>query len=211
MKPALFILTAFCAVTAVACGSAQKPEPSAATSSSALTAAPAAETKTKSAAEEWAEKKVAAEVASSKKNAKESSEGADPLAMNSELEESSIPKMEMTPANQVRAKSPGELHAAMGVVKSASSVDGAAKKLTQRLGKPNWTESPKSSSSASGSGEAAKRRIWVATSGTQCQRLILEADGSVEVETASKTEWRMLAASARQNPCTGEIKRGISK
>ena len=40
-------------------------------------------------------------------------------------------------------------------------------------------------------------------------RLVLEADGPAEIETASKTEWRMLTATARQNPCTGEIKRGI--
>lgn len=190
----------------VACGgSAQNAEPKTATSSAALTSAEAGEPSKKTAAEEWAEKKVAAESAAAKgKEPAKKAESADPLAMNSELEESSIPNVEITPAKQVRGKSPAELNAAMGVVKSASSVDGAAKKLTERLGKPSFVESPKGN-------DQAKRRIWVAASGNQCQRLVLEMDGSVELETASKTEWRMLSASARQNPCTGEIKRGISK
>lgn len=191
-------LASILCVALAACASAQKPEPMPATSAATLTSAESSSGK--SAAEQWAEKKAAAEAEDVKKAPREA---ANPLAMNSELEESSIPKTEITPANQVRAKSPGELNAAVGVVKASSSVDGAAKKLTQRLGKPNWTESPKSS-------ENAKRRVWVAASGGKCQRLVLEADGTVEVETATKTEWRMLTASARQNPCTGEIKRGIS-
>ena len=197
-----------CSLVLVACASAPKPEPTA-TSSAALTSAEPtdananADAKGKSAAEEWAEKKIAADAETAKKEAREPREALDPLAMGSELEESSIPKTEITPASQVRAKSPGELNAALGVVKSESSVDGAAQKLTQRLGKPTWTESPKGS-------ENAKRRVWVANTGAKCHRLVLEADGSVEVESASKTEWRMLTASARQNPCTGEIKRGIT-
>jgi hypothetical protein len=189
----------FLSLFIAACASAQKPaaEPTA-TSSAALTSA---ETGTaQSAAEKWAEKKAAAEAETAMKAPREA---ADPLAMNSELEESSIPATEITPKSQVRAKSPGELNAAASIVSSESSVDGAARKLTQRLGKPNWTEAPKSSASA-------KRRVWVAAAGGKCQRLVLEADGTVEVETAAATEWRMLTASARQNPCTGEIKRGIS-
>jgi hypothetical protein len=189
------------ALTACACSSAPPVTPTG-TSSAALTSAETSDKSGggKSAAEQWAEKKAAAEAASVKTAPRETS---DPLAMNSELEESSIPSTEITPASQVRAKSPGELNAAVGVVKSETSVDGAAKKLTERLGKPNWSEAPKSAMNA-------KRRVWVAAAGGQCQRLVLEADGTVEVETASKTEWRMLTASARQNPCTGEIKRGIS-
>lgn len=209
MKTALSSLSTLVAAalvwSLVACGgSAQNAEPKTATSSAALTSAEAGEPSKKTAAEEWAEKKVAAETAAAKGKEPKKAESADPLAMNSELEESSIPNVEITPAKQVRGKSPAELNAAMGVVKSASSVDGAAKKLTERLGKPSFVESPKGN-------DQAKRRIWVAASGSQCQRLVLEMDGSVELETASKTEWRMLSASARQNPCTGEIKRGISK
>lgn len=208
MKLARIVGLAVCAVLS-ACASAPKSEPaspsaSTATSSAALTSSDEPGTPVKTAAEAWAEKKAAAESESSKKESAKADDGAfDPLAMGSELEESSIPKTEITPAGQVRAKSPGELTAALGVVKAESSVEGAAKKLTQRLGKPSWTEAPKSS-------ENAKRHIWVAPAGAQCQRLILEADGSIEVETASKSEWRMLTASARQNPCTGEIKRGIT-
>lgn len=201
----LAITAGLFSVVLAACASAQKPEP-AATSSAALTSAESANANasSKSAAEEWAEKKIAAEAETAKKEAREPREALDPLAMGSELEESSIPKTEITPASQVRAKSPAELNAALAVVKSESSVEGAAQKLTHRLGKPTWTEAPKSA-------ENAKRRVWVANTGATCHRLVLEADGTVEVESASKTEWRMLTASARQNPCTGEIKRGIAK
>jgi hypothetical protein len=193
-------------VALTACASAPKPEP--ATAPPVTVTSAATDEGSKSAAELWAEKKIAAETDAAKKASSRSGGkdegGFDPLAMNNELEESSIPKLELTPAAQVRAKSPGELNAAVGVVKSENTVDGAAKKLTQRLGKPNWTEAPKGA-------ENTKRRVWVAPTGGTCQRLILEADGTVEVETASKTEWRMLTASARQNPCTGEIKRGIAE
>lgn len=190
------------------CASAQKPEPTA-SSAAALTSAEEpsageAPASGKTAAEDWAEQKVAAEAETAKKEAREPREALDPLAMGSELEESSIPKTEITPASQVRTKSPAELNAALGLVKSESSVEGAAQKLTQRLGKPTWTEAPKGA-------ENAKRRVWVANAGATCQRLVLEADGSVELDTAPKTEWRMLTASARQNPCTGEIKRGITE
>jgi hypothetical protein len=85
---------------------------------------------------------------------------------------------------------------ASATIPKESSVDGAAKKLTTRLGKPSWTEN-------------GSKRVWVATGGAQCHRLVLEPDGTAEVETASKTEWRMITATARMNPCTGEIKRGI--
>ena len=193
-------------VVLVACASAQRPEPVAATSSAALTSADAGKenassTSTKTAAEAWAEKKIAAEAETVNKEAP-AREALDPLATGSELEESSIPNVEITPASQVRAKGPGELNAAVRLVNAESSVDGATRKLTQRLGQPTWTETPK--------GSDAKRRVWVASTGATCHRLVLEADGSVEVETASKSEWRMLTASARQNPCTGEIKRGIT-
>ncbi len=198
----------FC-VALTACASAQKPEPATTTTASSSAALTSAETaddapsaNKKTAAEDWAEKKAAAEAETAKKEAP-SREALDPLAMGSELEESSIPNIDITPAKQVRAKSAGELSAAVGVVSSETSVEGAAQKLTQRLGKPSWTEAPKGSPNA-------KRRVWVANAGAKCSRLVLEADGSVEVESASKTEWRMLTASARQNACTGELERGIT-
>lgn len=159
----------------------------------------------KATAEQWAEQKIAAEIETTKKESSPVAQGDafDPLAISSELEEASIPTTEMTPSNQLRPKTPNELNAAIGVVTSESSVEGAAKKLTARLGKPSWTESSKGS-------DKAKRRVWVASHGDRCHRLVLEADGSVEVESASKSEWRLLSAMARQNPCTGEIKRGMS-
>lgn len=178
------------------CASAQKPEATA-TSSAALTSA---DSNGPTAAERWAEKKVAAEAATMKAAPRDSF---DPLGMGGDLEESSVPQIEITAAGQVRAKTPAEINAAVAAVKAASSVEDAAKRLSARLGKPSWTESMKGA-------EGSKRRIWVALSGAQCQRLVLEADGSVEVESAMRSDWRMLAASARQNPCTGELKRGLT-
>jgi hypothetical protein len=180
---------ASCFVLVAACGSAQKPD-----------APSAASPNGKTAAEEWAERKAAVEAEQVKRAPRGS---ADPLAMNSELEESAIPKTDITPKGQVRAKSPGELNAAMNDVKASSSVESAAKRLTARLGKPTWIESPKGQ-------EKSKRRIWVAPVGNQCHRLVLDSDGTALVETASQAEWRMLAATARQNPCSGEIKRGLN-
>lgn len=197
MKLAFVSPTVFCAVLA-GCASTPKPEPAAAPT---LTSAEAPDAR--SPIEKWADAKAAAApVESSPKH--EARESLDPLDVGSELEASAIPTIEMTPANQVRGKSPSELNAAVSLVKSAASVDDAAQRLTQRLGKPNWTEAPKSSVNA-------KRRIWVATGAAQCHRLVLESDGSVDVESVSKSEWQTMTASARQNPCTGEIKRGISK
>lgn len=178
-----------------ACGSTQTAEQTRTTSAALTVEASPNAKNAPSAAEKWAEDKVKEE----EKNAKRSgvtAKGGDPLAMNDALEDSAIPKVEMTPAREVRGKSRGDLDAAMGLLKSESSVDGAAKKLTVRLGKPSWTED-------------GSKRIWVAAAGAQCHRLVLEADGTAEIETASKSEWRMLTATARQNPCTGEIKRGI--
>ena len=193
MKTTLLFGLLFCA----ACGASNATSQTG-TTSAALTSDSAEKKAEPSAAEKWAEAKVAADAKQAKASGEKQTSG-DPLAMqNDAMEAAAIPKIEMTPARQVRAHSRGELDSAMGVMKSAATVDEAAKKLTARLGKPTWTEN-------------GNRRIWVANAGAQCHRLILEADGSAEVETASKTEWRMLSATAKQNPCTGEIKRGIEK
>jgi hypothetical protein len=200
MMRALFVGSLF---VLVACAAAPAPAPAVPSAATAPQAAPPEKTP----AQEWGEKKAESEpapaqaksAAPEKENEKES---LDPLA-SSELEESSLPNTEITPPKQVRAKRPRELNAALASVKSARSVDEAVKKLTKRLGKPTWTETPK--------GSSATRRVWVANAKNQCHRLVLEADGSVDVETMKKDDWRMLTATARQNPCTGEIKRGISK
>lgn len=189
----------FVVMAAVGCGSTQtQAGDQTRTTSSALTveASPAAKN-APSEAEKWAEQKVKDEAAAAKAKATGvAQKGGDPLAMNDALEESNIPKIEVTPARELRGKGRGDLDAAMGSVQSESSVDGAAKKLTARLGKPSWTEN-------------GTKRVWVAMAGGQCHRLVLEPDGTVEIETASKSEWRMLTATARMNPCTAEIKRGI--
>jgi predicted nucleotidyltransferase len=185
---------------AVGCGGSPKPAAApTSTTSAELADDGAAGDKTKTAAEAWAEKKAASEAkdAKAKKGAREE---LDPLSMNSDVESSAIPKIEMTPAKERHAHSRRDFDAAVSVVGSASSLDGAAKKLTARLGKPTWTEN-------------GQRRIWVAPvsgSSDKCHRLVLDADGSVQVDVASKKEWRGLSALAQQNPCTGEIKRGIS-
>lgn len=193
MKTSLLFGLLFCA----ACGASNATSQTG-TTSAALTSDSAEKKAEPSAAEKWAEAKVAADAKQAKASGEKQASG-DPLAMqNDAMEQAAIPKIEMTPARQVRAHSRNELDSAMSVMKSAATVDEAAAKLTARLGKPSWTEN-------------GNRRIWVANAGAQCHRLILEADGSAEVETASKTEWRMLSATAKQNPCSGEIKRGIEK
>src|SRR5687768_8451437 len=89
------LLFAFMAVGVVGCGSTQTAEQTR-TTSAALTVEPsqkAAPTE----AEKWAEQKVKEE----EKKAKSSgvaAKGGDPLAMNDALEESNIPKVELTPA-----------------------------------------------------------------------------------------------------------------
>jgi hypothetical protein len=192
-------LSCLSSLSLLACGATQTAEQTR-TTSAAITVEAPSQKAAPSEAEKWAEQKVKEEALAQKAKGSGSGfaqKGGDPLAMNDALEDSAIPKIEMTPAREVRGKSRGDLDAAMKMMESESSVDGAAKTLTMRLGKPSWTEN-------------GTKRVWVATGGgAQCHRLVLEPDGTAEVETASKTEWRMVAATARMNPCTGEIKRGI--
>lgn len=180
----------------LACGSSQTASATR-TTSAALTVEADGEPAGPTTAEKWAEEKVLADAKLAGGGARASG-GGDPLAVDGALEDASIPKIERASAKELRAKGRSDLDAGMALVKSSSSVDDAVKKLTVRLGKPTWTEN-------------GARRIWVAAAGAQCHRLVLEADGSVEIETASKSEWRLLAATAKQNPCSGEIKRGIDK
>ena len=127
---------------------AEKPRVEAvSTTSAAMTKAeePASATS----AEQWAEAKVAKESAKGAE-AKKVTEGLDPLSEGASLEAASIPKIERTDKKQVRAKTRGELDAALSVVKTAASVEEAATKLTARLGKVSWTEN-------------GSKRVWVAT------------------------------------------------
>ncbi len=197
MKLASSLACAF-VLSLVACGGSQKPaEEPTASSQAALSSSSEeekGEPKTKSAAEEWAEKKVASEESKAKTVSRESG---DPLAMNSDVENASIPKIEMTPKKELRHKGKGDLYAAVSLMRSASTVEEAAKKISTRLGKPTWTEN-------------GQRHIWVVMAGDKCHRLVLSPDGAADVEDASAKEWRSLSALAQMNPCTGEIKRGIS-
>jgi hypothetical protein len=176
-------------VGVVACGGAPKP----AVATTTITAAPVLKEDSRSAAERWAESKMDKEIAETKKQPREA---LDPLSESGALEAASIPKVELTPAKELRGKSRGELDAAIGVVKSAATVDEAAKKLVARLGKPTWIEN-------------GQKRVWVANDGARCHRLVLDADGSVEVQAATRSESIMLTALARQSACTGEITRGV--
>jgi hypothetical protein len=172
-----------------ACASAPKPAVATATT----TAAEVKPDDGKTAAERWAESKMDKEEASMKAGPREA---LDPLSESGALEASMIPKVELTPKKELRGKSRGDLDAAIGLVKSASTVEEAQKKLAVRLGKPTWVEN-------------GHKRVWVAADGARCHRLVLEEDGNVSVETAAKDDWTMLSALAKQNPCTGEIKRGL--
>lgn len=147
----------------------------------------------KTAAEAWAEAKIAKENETAKP--RPTGEALDPLSEGAALEAANIPKIEKTDKKLVRSKTRGELDAALSVVKTASTVDEAATKLTARLGKVSWTEN-------------GSKRIWVALEGNRCHRLVLEADGSVNVETVAKSDVIRLTATVRQDPCTGEIERG---
>src|SRR3954471_24875375 len=84
-------------------------------------------------------------------------EALDPLAVGGALEAASIPKIEQTPSKELRPKSRADLEAAMSMVKNESTLDGAVKRVTQRLGKATWTED-------------GKKRIWVAKDGKACHR-----------------------------------------
>lgn len=184
-------------LVALVFGCATKPPEAPVTTPVALTKAEVpAETKSApgpTSAEAWAEAKVAKENA---ETARAPREGLDPLAVNGTLEEAAIPKIELTPAKELRSKSHGDLEAGLAIVQKEKSFDGALKALTVRLGKPTWTEN-------------GQKRIWIAKDGKGCHRFVLDADGEVALESASMTEWRMLSALAQQNACTGEVRRGV--
>lgn len=125
----------------------------------------------------------------------EKKESLDPLSVGGSLEASAVPNVVKTPAKELRPLSRVDLDQAMKVLEGAGDPDAAVKKLVARLGKPTWTEND-------------KKRVWIAKEGKACHRFTLENDGQADIETAPATEWRMLSANAKQNACTGEIKKG---
>jgi hypothetical protein len=209
--PALAPCVSTLLVTFCLAGCASTPK----TDATALTAgtlargpkeASASEADERSGAERWADeqaKKDAEREAREMRESKKGSTALDPLETGGEIEESSIPNVTLTPSGKLRAKTLGDLRAALGMVRETGTLEAAVKTFSDRLGPPTWVESPKGS-------DNAKRRVWVSASGSRCHRLVLEPDGAMEIDSASKTEPRMLSASARQNPCTGEITRGLS-
>jgi hypothetical protein len=158
----------------------------------------------KSTAELWAERKVAAELAAEKGMPRRevAASEKDPLAVHSAIEQQAIPITEVTPTSEVRGKQPSELNVAFAQLPNARSVDGAITMFTRMLGKHSWTEAPRTAPNA-------KRYVWIAKVTGQCHRLVLEPDGSAEIETIQESEWRMVAGAVRQNACTGEIKHGL--
>lgn len=119
----------------------------------------------------------------------------DPLSVGSDLEAAAVPTIVQTPAKELRPQSRAGFESALKLMQGEGTPEAAAKKLTARLGKPTWIES-------------GKKRVWIAKDGKSCHRFVLDADGQADLETASASEWRMLTALAKQNACTGEIKRG---
>ncbi len=177
------------ALVLVGCASApQKPvaEPTGVTSQAIAVEAPAARS---------LEKEPEVEVPAPAL-AKSEPKSMDPLAIDASLEASSVPKIEVTPKKEVRAHNRGELAATATALQQDTSLEQATKHAVARLGKPTWIEN-------------GNKRVWVALDGAQCHRLVLAADGSVDLETVQKTERTMLSALARQNVCTGEIERGV--
>lgn len=152
------------------------------------------EAPSQSAAEAWAEKKAHAEESAAPESS--GSAGADPLAVGDTLASASTTKIELTNARELRRKTRRDLEDGQKIVEKATTFEEAVQKLGTRLGKPNWIES-------------GKKRVWVVTEGTQCYRLMLDADGSTETDTASTTESRMLSALSQQNPCTGAVQNGM--
>jgi hypothetical protein len=145
----------------------------------------------KSGTELWAEKKSREEVVSPS-----TTPAMDPMTVDGAMESALIPNIELTPPKELRPKTRRDLEDGLRLAQKAETFEEATKKLSARLGKPNWTEN-------------GQRRVWIAKDGANCHRLILATDGSVETEIAPMTEWRMLSGLAQQNPCTGEVQRGV--
>lgn len=121
----------------------------------------------------------------------------DPLALDGVAEAATVPTVTRTPARELRKKTHADLDFAMKLAKKADTADQAAESITRRIGKPTWTEAD------------GQRRVWVAEEGTKCHRLILDADGDLELEEGPAGEWKTISAFAQQQFCTGEIRKGL--
>jgi hypothetical protein len=105
-----------------------------------------------------------------------------------------LPEIVFTPKGELRKNGASDLKEAFALATRQSGTEAAATKLTKRLGKPTWVEN-------------GQRRVWVVGDAQQCQRLILNGDGSVDLDGAPRSEWTMLSTFARQNICSGQVER----
>jgi hypothetical protein len=146
------------------------------------------------AAEAWAEKRSREEEAATPR-APDATTG-DPMAIGDELESGVSTKIELTPPAQIRVKSIADLNDGRKLAEKTANYDEAVKTLRIRLGKPNWIEN-------------GKKQVWVARDATNCYRLTIGGDGTLESDTVPVGEWRMLSAYTQQNACTGATKGGV--
>jgi len=105
-----------------------------------------------------------------------------------------LPRIVFTPKRELRHNGASDLKEAFAIAMRQAGTEAAATKLTKRLGKPNWVEN-------------GQKRVWVVGDAQQCQRLILNGDGSVDLDGAPRSAWTMLSTFARQNICSGQVER----
>ncbi len=103
-----------------------------------------------------------------------------------------LPMIVFTPPTELRANTRAKLDGALKAIKGQTTAAGVAAVLTRLLGKPTWIEDERT-------------RVWVATDTTQCVRLVLQGDGSVDHEAMRSTESKSLSRTARQNLCSGQV------
>lgn len=106
-------------------------------------------------------------------------------------EEAPLPKIDFTPANELRANTRAKFNSALASVKRMTNASTVTSTLTRTLGKPTWIEND-------------TKRVWV-TKDTDCVRLVQQEDGSVDLEIMRFSESKMISPTKRQNLCTGEI------
>ena len=109
-----------------------------------------------------------------------------------EIPDEPLPNVAFTPEGELRTNSEAKLNAAAKSLKGLSTPAAVAASLTRSLGKPTWIEDEKT-------------RVWIAQEPTKCVRLVMQEDGSVDLESMRFTESKTLSRSARQNLCTGKI------
>jgi hypothetical protein len=177
MKPASLISCLGLCLVLPACASAPRPAASAPT----ITSAPAPK-----ASEE--------QTAPAQTKASDARAG-DPLALTGAL---ALPKVEITPAKQLRRSSRADLEAALAGLAHQKDLEAAKAYLVKRLGKPAWIED-------------GQKRTWVALTPEGCYRLVLLADGTADLDGAGKGQTLTLAPGATQNMCTGEITTGAKE